>query len=70
MKQRLAAAIAAAAITAALIMPAVATAHRSGCHGHHSCPSDHATQVARQALRKAASDKRTKTFKRRFATAG
>jgi hypothetical protein len=33
--------VAAAAALAAL--PTTATAHRSGCHGHHTCPSDHAT---------------------------
>jgi len=43
MKLRLAAVVAAAAITPALIVPAVAPAHRSGCHGAHSCPSDRAT---------------------------
>jgi hypothetical protein len=44
MKQRLAVAIIVAAATApALIIPAAAPAHRSGCHGAHSCPSDRAT---------------------------
>ena len=64
MKHRLAAAIAAVAIAPALIVPAVATAHRSGCHGHHSCPSDHATYTWRGKLCvKPSSDKRTKAFK-------
>jgi hypothetical protein len=41
-----AAAIAASAGSAALTLAVAtptATAHRSGCHGAHSCPSDHAT---------------------------
>lgn len=33
----------AGAVAPALIAPAVAPAHRSGCHGAHSCPSDRAT---------------------------
>lgn len=32
-----------AAAAAAVIVPSTASAHRSGCHSHHSCPSDHAT---------------------------
>ncbi len=33
----------AAAAAAALAPPAAGSAHRSGCHSHHVCPSDHAT---------------------------
>ena len=36
--------LAAFAVLLALVLaPVSAPAHRSGCHGHHSCPSDHAT---------------------------
>jgi hypothetical protein len=35
-----------AALAAAVVVclaPSGAPAHRSGCHSHHTCPSDHAT---------------------------
>ena len=71
MKRRLAAAIAAAAITPALIVPAGATAHRSGRHSHRSCPSDHATYRWRGKLCvKPTADERTSAFKRKVRYAG
>jgi len=43
-----------------------ASAHRSGCHRWHSCPSDHATYRWRGLLCVAPySDKRTSSFTRR-----
>ena len=71
MNHRLVAAIAAAAVTPALIGPAVATAHGSGCHSHHSCPSDHATYKWRGKLCvKPTSDKRTSAFKKKVRYGG
>jgi hypothetical protein len=71
MNVRLAAAAAALVITPTLTVPAVAPAHRSGCHGAHSCPSDHATYKWRGKLCvKPSSDKRTKAFKTRVRYAG
>ena len=70
MQHRLAAAIAAAAMTPMLIVPAVATAHRSGCHSH-SCPSDHATYRWRGKLCvKPTADERTSAFKKKVRHAG
>lgn len=67
MKLHLAAAVAAAAITPALIAPAVAPAHHSRCHGAHSCPSDHATYKWRGKLCvKPSSDKRTSAFRKKI----
>jgi hypothetical protein len=64
MKHRLAAAIVAAAVMPVVIVPAVASAHRSGCHGHHTCPSDHATYPWRGKLCvKPTADERTGAFK-------
>jgi hypothetical protein len=37
------AAVSCSAAVAPAIGAATAEAHRSGCHGAHSCPSDHAT---------------------------
>ncbi|HEY0343166.1 MAG TPA: hypothetical protein VGC59_00865 [Solirubrobacteraceae bacterium] len=66
MNHRFAAAVAAAAITPALIVPAVASAHRSGCHGHHSCPSDHATYTWRGKLCvKPTAEERTSAFRQK-----
>jgi hypothetical protein len=43
-----------------------ASAHRSGCHRWHSCPSDHATYRWRGLLCVAPySEKRNSSFKRR-----
>jgi hypothetical protein len=71
MKHRFAAAVVAAAITPALVVPAVAPAHRSGCHSHHSCPSDHATYKWRGKLCvKPTSPKRTSAFKRKVRYGG
>ena len=71
MKPRLAAAIAAAALSPALIAPAAVSAHRSGCHSHHSCPSDHATYKWRGKLCvKPTSDKRTNAFNKKVRHAG
>jgi hypothetical protein len=71
MKHRLAAVIAAAALTPALVVPSVAAAHRSWCHGHHTCPSDHATYKWRGKLCvKPTATERTSAFKKkvRYAT--
>ncbi len=71
MKLRIAAAVAAASVTPALTIPAVAPAHRSGCHGHHSCPSDHATYKWRGKLCvKPSSDKRTSAFRHKVRYGG
>lgn len=71
MKHRLAAAVAVAALAPALIVPAIAPAHRSGCHGAHSCPSDHATYKWRGKLCvKPSSDNRTSAFKNKVRYAG
>lgn len=71
MKLRLAAVVAAAAITPALIVPAAAPAHRSGCHSKHVCPSDHATYKWKGKLCvKPSSDKRTSAFKKKVKYAG
>jgi hypothetical protein len=67
MKHCLAAVIAAAALTPALVVPTVATAHRSGCHGHHTCPSDHATYKWRGKLCvKPTATERTSAFKKKL----
>lgn len=48
-----------------------ASAHRSGCHRWHTCPSDHATYRWRGWLCVAPySDKRNSTFRRRVVYAG
>jgi hypothetical protein len=66
MKHHFAAAIAAAAITPALIVPAAASAHRSWCHSRHSCPSDHATYAWRGKLCvKPTAAERTSAFKKK-----
>jgi hypothetical protein len=68
---RIAAVVASAAIAPALIAPAVAPAHRSGCHGHHVCPSDHATYRWHGKLCvKPSSDQRTSAFKTKVRYAG
>jgi len=59
-----------AMIAAGAAAPA-ATAHRSGCHGKHSCPSDHATYKWKGKLCvKPSSDKRTSAFKKKVRYAG
>lgn len=69
MKHRLAAAILAAAITPALFVPAGASAHRSGCHGH--CPSDHATYKWRgQFCVKPTATERSSAFKKKVRYGG
>jgi hypothetical protein len=71
MKLHLTAAVAAAAITPALLIPATAPAHRSGCHSHHTCPSDHATYKWRGKLCvKPAADERTTAFKHKVRYGG
>ena len=71
MKRRLAAAIAVAAIAPTLMIPAAAPAHRSGCHGHHTCPSDHATYTWRGKLCvKPSADERDSSFKKKVTYAG
>lgn len=53
------------------VAPAVAPGHRSGCHGAHSCPSDHATYKWRGKLCvKPSSAKRTNAFKQKVRHAG
>ncbi len=48
-----------------------ASAHRSGCHGKHACPSDHATYTWHgKRCVKPSSDKRTKAFKQKVRHAG
>jgi hypothetical protein len=48
-----------------------ASAHRSGCHRWHSCPSDHATYRWRGMLCVAPySDKRNSSFRRRVTYEG
>lgn len=55
-----------ATMTLAASAPAPSMAHRSGCHRHHTCPSDHATYVWR-GLRcvKPSSPKRNSSFRRK-----
>jgi hypothetical protein len=44
-----------------------AGAHRSGCHSHHTCPSDHATYYWRGWLCvKPTADERTSRFRHRI----
>ena len=63
-----------AGVTAAILVGTgapTATAHRSGCHGHHTCPSDHATYKWKGKLCvKPSSDKRTSKFTKRVRHAG
>lgn len=62
---------AAAALAAAAVIPSPASAHRSGCHGAHSCPSGHATYKWRGKLCvKPSSDARTKAFKHKVRSQG
>ena len=71
MKHGLAAALAVVAITPVLIVPAVATAHRSGCHSHQSCPSDHATYKWRGKLCvKPTAPERTSAFRQKVRYGG
>jgi hypothetical protein len=64
MKIRLAAVVATATTIPALIIPAAAPAHRSWCHSHHSCPSDHATYRWHGKLCvKPSADERTRAFR-------
>lgn len=71
MRFRLVAAVTAVAIAPALFVPAVAPAHRSGCHGAHSCPSDHATYKWRgKTCVKPSSAKRASAFKKKVSYAG
>lgn len=66
MNRRLLAVLTAALIAPALTVPAVAPAHRSGCHGKHTCPSDHATYKWQgKKCVKPSSDKRDGSFKKK-----
>lgn len=65
MIRRLAVAAALAAFAVVPLAPA-ASAHRSGCHTKHVCPSDHATYRWRGVLCVSPSaDERTAKFKRK-----
>jgi hypothetical protein len=69
MKRRVLAVVIGLAVVPAL--PGTASAHRSGCHGAHSCPSDHATYKWRGKLCvKPTSDERTRAFKKKVRYAG
>ena len=72
MKHRLALLLAVAAGgTGAAVVPTDASAHRSGCHRWHSCPSDHATYQWRGMLCvKPSSDARTSAFRKRVVYEG
>ncbi len=63
-----------AGVTAAILVGTgapTATAHRSGCHRAHACPSDHATYKWKGKLCvKPSSDKRTSAFKKKVRYAG
>jgi hypothetical protein len=63
-----------AVVVGLAVVPATsgtASAHRSGCHGAHSCPSDHATYKWRGKLCvKPTSEKRTRAFKKKVRYAG
>jgi hypothetical protein len=55
----------------AAALPTGASAHRSGCHGAHSCPSDHATYRWRGKLCvKPNADERTSSFKKKVRYGG
>jgi hypothetical protein len=70
-KHRLAAAVAVAAIAPALLVPAVAPAHRSWCHSSHACPSDHATYTWHgKWCVKPSAEERTNAFKKKVRYAG
>jgi hypothetical protein len=69
-KHRLAAAVAVAAIAPALLVPAVAPAHRSWCHSSHACPSDHATYTHGKLCVKPSAEERTSAFKKKVRYAG
>jgi hypothetical protein len=65
--------VAAAAVFGGLSTVSVedASAHRSGCHRWHTCPSDHATYRWRGLLCVAPySDKRNRTFRRKVVYQG
>lgn len=67
--------LAIAAVVAAIGSTGLATspvsAHRSGCHGKHTCPSDHATYKWQGKLCvKPTSNKRTAAFKKKVRHAG
>jgi hypothetical protein len=69
MKHRILAVVVGLAVVPA--MSGTASAHRSGCHGAHSCPSDHATYKWRGKLCvKPTSDKRRSAFKKKVRHAG
>lgn len=70
MKKVASACVVGAMIAAGAVAPA-ATAHRSGCHSKHVCPSDHATYKWKGKLCvKPSSDKRTSEFKKKVPHAG
>jgi hypothetical protein len=69
MKHRILAVVVGLAVVPA--MSGTASAHRSGCHGAHSCPSDHATYRWHGRLCvKPAAEERTSAFDRKVRYAG
>ena len=55
----------------AVVPSATAVAHRSGCHSHHSCPSDHATYRWRgQLCVKPSADENDGSFHKRVTYQG
>jgi hypothetical protein len=63
--RKIAVAGAAAMLLAGAGAPA-ASAHRSGCHSHHVCPSDHATYKWKGKLCvKPSAEERTSAFKQK-----
>ena len=70
MKRIAVAGLAALLVAAGAGAPA-ASAHRSGCHGHHVCPSDHATYKWKgKTCVKPSSNQRTTAFKKKVRYAG
>jgi hypothetical protein len=63
-RKRYVALLAALSLTgAASLVSTQAAAHRSGCHSHHTCPSDHATYRWRGLLCvKPGADEYTRSF--------
>jgi hypothetical protein len=58
-------------VAALAVVSDPAGAHRSGCHGHHSCPSDHATYRWHGWLCvKPSADERTSRFRHRIRYGG
>jgi hypothetical protein len=60
-----------AATTLLLSIAVPAGAHRSGCHSHHTCPSDHATYRWHGLLCvKPTADERNSSFRKRVRYGG